>query len=1821
MSRKLFTAAFGVLTIFVSATFVPSSSASPSKTPIQHRPAGLTQHGIDLAKDSGLPGNLVTMAPQSSLTLLQRASEIGPHDPSAKISLTIGLKLRNAEQLKQFLRSVQDPHSAVYRKFLTPKQFAEQYGPSEAQVAAVERFLKQSGIAVKNVSSNHILIHTEAATGVYESAFGITINDYKLGGRSFYSTADRPKLPRAIAPLVANVLGLNHGVLMRPHNFMKPLGATAKGLGPREAPSASTAEFNPFQIAKAYDWPDITNPNNGAGVSVAIITADSSGLGSDDSPESFWNAYGLPNHTINVIPVDGDYGSTDGLGETLLDMEWSGAMAPGITLNVYVASGPYDSTFTDAYNQFVTDDTSQVMTTSWGSCDAGDPYQFETDEGIFMQAAAQGISMFAAAGDHGSSDSPPSNPCYAGTPDDNADYPSSSAYVAAANGTQLTISNVDGTYGSEVVWNDDDCFGQGPASTGGGISAIINKPAWQTGPGVPTDVGMRMNSDMAMNASCSHPYVLYADGQWYLVGGTSAVAPQLAGLFAVGVSQQPNELSLGQSNKLIYDDVNAGNYASDFRDVTQGNNGAFQAGPNWDHPTGWGSPKATSFLSHIGSTAPAGTLTGTITDASSGQPIGGAVITIMPGDFQRTTMADGTYSINLLVGNYTVTAADFGYKAGSASVAISSDNTTTQNFALAAAPTATLSGTVTDGAGHGYPLYADIKVSTQNFGQVADVWTNPKTGQYSVTLPEGNSYTLNVAAALDGYDTASKTVTLTGDTSQDFPLGVLDTCSAPGYQFVSGGFGEDFNGATFPPTGWTVTNPDSTPVIWELSSAEPENQNNTGGTGTAAEGNNQNNIGPGSPAFDTSLVTPPIAVTSLNGASILTYKTYFTGGSTFPLDLDITTDGGTTWTNILHWTTGQGDGFPPGEDVRVNLASYLPASGDFQLRWRWTGPADVYFSGIAQIDDVVIGACEPVPGGLVMGQVSDANTGNGVLGAHVADENGTGSETVENPDDPNLPVGFYLFYDATGQHTLTASAYSNYSSATAAITLNNNAVVVQNFALKAARLEANPGQFTLNVMVNSSATASFALSNTGSAPGQFRVIGIDSPAPATQSPAMGGGVPLIQVPVANHAWLTASLPWVARQAAMSGASRSRSSATSLADDLSPHAGSGWQAIAPYPKDVADNTAARDPATDKIYSMGGTYTQYGSVAGIDNSAYVYDPKADAWSPIADAPVAREAAASAFINDKYYVVNGWASGAAADPVAEMDIYDPSTGQWSTGAPNPVPAGGGSAYAVLNGSLYIVGGCNNGACNTPTDAVQVYHPVSDSWTSAANYPQSIKFASCGAIDGKLYCAGGIQGGGAIGNSYVYDPSSNSWSPIASMFLPLGESFYTAANGMLLVSGGVEGGGSIVNESEAYDPQTNSWFPLPNLPMADSRGGYACGFYQLGGIVGYNPFFGAITTAESNVLPGYTQQCGMVPPPAWLTVAPASGTLTAGSSSRITLGIDGTGQAAFTTSKAYLSVANRSPYGPVIVPITVTWDPQPVHLVLTGTTNLNPIQKGNTLVYTLTVQNQQMSNHGAATETQMSYVLPAGVSYVASNGDASCTAPSAGSSQTPASATSGPGSVVCSFGTIDEGASKTESIAVQAADAGTLTSHFEITSREPDDSDSNTLDISTTVTGTADMSASSSDVTIPSSADGTIQMNVSNAGPDTATNVALKVTSGTDVKLLSATSSEGSCLLVSGQNALSCDIGDVPSGQSVSIAISAYGAYTGTATVTGQVTTSAQDPDQTNNVTTSTATVTSSGGGGGGSSGGGGALGWLALAGLLGLALAGALARRRHS
>lgn len=532
---------------------------------------------------------------------VSKATLIGHHNPRSTLAITVGLRLRNTDQLDALMRDIYTRGSPDFHHFLDRDQFRTQFGPTQDDVNAVISFLKQQGVSVnptKDVSYGRTLIHARASTATIESAFGVTINNYTLNGKTFYAASTNPSIPATLGTRVLSVMGLDDAVQLVPHSIKSP-APKGGGLG--------IGGFSPLQIQTAYGLWDLTDATqatssdgtNTAAVKIGIATAFSFRRA---DLTHFWSHYGLPDHTVVIHSVDGVTRQLN--GETTLDIERSGAMSPGSEIHVYEGSSPKFTTFVDVFDAIANDSSPvDVVSTSWGSPepDNSNPTatQFSTlvqESQVYQQLALAGIPVFAAAGDNGAAD---------GTVDSShADYPSSDPNVVAAGGTSLFL-NPDNTIASESAWS----------GAGGADSLLFAQPAYQggvvnangfciddtfTNGGIDAGVAClgagndsRQSSDMAMDADPATGYSIYFNGRWEVFGGTSFVAPELAGFFAVVTARYrtsviSNTALVGNGNALIYAEAAAN--SGDFNDITTGSNG-FSAGAGWDHPTGFGTPK------------------------------------------------------------------------------------------------------------------------------------------------------------------------------------------------------------------------------------------------------------------------------------------------------------------------------------------------------------------------------------------------------------------------------------------------------------------------------------------------------------------------------------------------------------------------------------------------------------------------------------------------------------------------------------------------------------------------------------------------------------------------------------------------------------------------------------------------------------------------------------------------------------------------------------------------------------------------------------------------------------------------------------------------------------------------------------------------------------------------------------------------------------------------------------------------------------------------------------------------------------------------------
>ncbi|MEU4380048.1 S8 family serine peptidase [Micromonospora echinofusca] len=956
--------------------------------------------------------------------------------------------------------------------------------------------------------------------------------------------------------------------------------------------------------------------------------------------------------------------------------------------------------------------------------------------------------------------------------------------------------------------------------------------------------------------------------------GTSMAAPHLAGAIALLWSAAPALVGDVTATRALLDDS-----ATDKADA--------QCGGTADDNNVFGEGRLDALALLNGAPiGDSGTLAGKVTDATTGAPIAGATVSLTgAADRELTTGADGTYSSLLPVGDYQVAVAAFGYQAKTVPAAVARNATTTLDVALTAVPSVTVSGTVTDGSGHGWPLYAKVTVEGQS--GVSD-YTTPVNGRYSLKLPAGSTYDLKVESQYPGYQTVNKQVVVgAGNATANVAVPVqTNACTtAPGYRFGSDGEYETFDGSTVP-AGWSVVDHAGSGQVWKFTD-DGARGNLTGGTGNFAI-IDSDEYGSGGKQ-DTSLVSPVVDLTGVTAPVIRFNQDYNWLGSD-RADVDLSLDGGTTWTNVLQQAA----------DVRgpkVTEIAVPQAAGQAQARVRFRY-YDASYEWWWSVDNVLIGSqltCEPIDGGLVLGHVRDKNDNGYVNGATVTSDDRPTEKatTVATPDDPGLADGFYwLFSTLTDTHRFTARAGS-YVSQSKQVDVQADWATAANFQLAAGRLSVKPTQVTGSArMPSGKVTKSFTVTNTGGAPvavefseraGGFELLRADGSRMSKQEVLGSQGAPVQRLEVPT-----------------SFAAKTSGKSTAAA---SPEAGpqaAPWTDIANYPAVVMDNRVVN--LGGKVYSIaGGT----GSASSAKN--YAYDPVAQTWTAIADLPGARTAMTVGVLDGRIIATGGWA---AAGPDGTTWSYDPAANTWTEKADNPAPRSA-AGQAVAGGKLYAIGGCTTASCTPMSNDVVRYDPADDSWETLADYPKSVAFLSCGGIDGIVYCTGGNDGSAAQKASYAYDPGANTWTAIADAPADNWASSFAVANGKFLVVGGSQGG-AITNVGFAYDPATSSWSSLPNANTARYRGGAACGFYKVGGSSG-----GFTATRDSEALPGFEECAASTADVSWMTIDKTAATLAPGEAVTVNVGmsanVDQPG-----TYTASVAIKENTPY--TVEPVAVT-------------------------------------------------------------------------------------------------------------------------------------------------------------------------------------------------------------------------------------------------------------------------------------------------------------
>ncbi len=621
-------------------------------TPVARGPGDAGSAGVPAATSAPLVGTAA--APSTEVEIapgFAAAADrplLGPANASGSMEVAVGLEPQDAAGLVAYLTSLYTPGATLYHHYLDPTQLASRYGAAPGAISSALAYFRSFGLTA-SASPDGLLVDVGGPPAEVGAAFHTSFDRYGTGPESWVVSHPTPaELPASIP--WTGALGLGNATPLLPASTApSAIGAVA---GPAST-CPSVSSYAPCQVWGAYDDADlIANGTDGSGLTIGIVDAydgqePQSELASDLG--GFDSEFGLASPTLDFLyPVatTTDLNDTDTgwAFEEALDLEWAHASAPGaaidMTFSPNAGAGLYE-----AVDYLVAHDLVNVISLSWGEPDVGIFNAYEgpctaacnasTDGSyailspVLEFAAAEGISVFAATGDCGAAD---------GTSGVATNFPASDPYVTAVGGTDLTVSSTDGWEG-ETGWSGNatgasapGCENQG--GSGGGYSPFP-RPAWQTGPGL--SVGStRATPDVS---AVSVPGVIVVkDGSLYGVEGTSVATPIWAGIAAI--AGQADGAPLGFLDPSLYAILRSSSYATDFHDITSGNNG-YAAGVGWDPVTGIGSPVVGALVSAL--TRPAASPTTLAVDLNATVTGGDAPLDVT--FFENASGGTGTYPI------------------------------------------------------------------------------------------------------------------------------------------------------------------------------------------------------------------------------------------------------------------------------------------------------------------------------------------------------------------------------------------------------------------------------------------------------------------------------------------------------------------------------------------------------------------------------------------------------------------------------------------------------------------------------------------------------------------------------------------------------------------------------------------------------------------------------------------------------------------------------------------------------------------------------------------------------------------------------------------------------------------------------------------------------------------------------------------------------------------------------------------------------------------------------------------------------------------------
>jgi kumamolisin len=542
------------------------------------------------ASTSGGMAAHVTL-PGSKRTLLANSRPAGPVDPKEIASLTV--RIRSVGDPAALEKRVQQQSRLPLadRTYLSRAELALSHGAKAEDLDLVERLAHQHNLIIAHRSAAERSIVLKGTLGDLLSLFPADVQVYHHSTGTYRGRQGDIQIPKALDGIVTGVFGFDS----RPkHRYSR---VSIPAAGPGGGNGVASTEF-----ARRYNFPQTYQGQtlDGTGQTIAIVELGG-GFRSSDL-KVYFNEIGTPSPAVTAISVDhaGNKPTTPDSddGEVMLDIEVAGAVAPKATFAVYFAPNNGDQGFIDGISAAVHDSerNPSVISISWGGPESTtDSQGIAAFHELFVAAAAVGVTVCVASGDHGTADSDAAD--WDGKI--HVDHPAVDDMVLACGGTQIDANGID------VVWNDGTPFdksvpGGGGWASGGGISEVIAVPAYQANANLPLSIDSgkpgRGVPDIAMSATNYYTRVDSSEGA---SGGTSAVAPLMSALIAL--LNQARKKNVGFLNPTLYANASAGVV----HDVTVGTNAiantvkGYNAGPGWDACSGLGTPDGTALLGKL----------------------------------------------------------------------------------------------------------------------------------------------------------------------------------------------------------------------------------------------------------------------------------------------------------------------------------------------------------------------------------------------------------------------------------------------------------------------------------------------------------------------------------------------------------------------------------------------------------------------------------------------------------------------------------------------------------------------------------------------------------------------------------------------------------------------------------------------------------------------------------------------------------------------------------------------------------------------------------------------------------------------------------------------------------------------------------------------------------------------------------------------------------------------------------------------------------------------------------------------------------------------